>query len=118
MTVASVAFSADLAVTICILSGVAILWRVVSRARERGIYLTTSDEFQKCVGADGKVNAGKLEKVSERVTAGHRILRDTAGQTITEYSVLLAVTLVLVMGTAKLIHTAATFSTVGSSLHQ
>jgi Flp pilus assembly pilin Flp len=50
----------------------------------------------------------------------HRIWRDEEGQDIAEYAVMLAVILVLVVGTIRLIGSNANnvFSQVGSSLNQ
>ena len=55
----------------------------------------------------------------EELTRILRICRDEQGQDIAEYAVMLAVILVIVVGTIKLIGTNAnsTFSNVGSALN-
>ena len=54
----------------------------------------------------------------QTVSAVQRILQDEAGQDIAEYAVMLAVILLIVIGTVKLIGTNAnsTFSNVASNL--
>ena len=54
----------------------------------------------------------------QTISAVQRILQDEAGQDIAEYAVMLAVILLIVIGTVKLIGTNAnsTFSNVASNL--
>ena len=56
--------------------------------------------------------------MKDTIEAIGRILRDEAGQDIAEYAVMLAVILLIVIGTVKLIGTNAnsTFSNVASNL--
>ena len=53
------------------------------------------------------------------INAAHKMWKDERGQDIAEYAVMLALILVLVMGTVKLVGSNANnaFSSVASSLH-
>jgi Flp pilus assembly pilin Flp len=66
-----------------------------------------------------KANTQKLRGLGSRVLEGiGRLWRDEQGQDIAEYAVMLAVILIIVIGTVKLIGTNAnsTFSNVASSV--
>ena len=71
------------------------------------------------MGAVLKANTQKIKGLGDRVLEGMgRLWRDEQGQDIAEYAVMLAVILIIVIGTVKLIGTNAnsTFSNVASSV--
>lgn len=63
--------------------------------------------------------AGKLTKMKATMQRLFQLLRDEQGQDIAEYAVMLAVILIIVVGTIRLIASSAnsTFSNVSSSLN-
>ena len=71
-------------------------------------------------GAVTKANTPKSEGlgIKRRLEGWRKLWRDEAGQDIAEYAVMLAVILIIVIGTVKLIGTNAnsTFSNVASSI--